>query len=149
MNKIEFGDCRETMRRWAEQGVKAQMCVTSPPYFGLRSYGGGDAELGKEATPEQYVASMVDVFRCVRDVLADDGTLWLNCGDSYSTGVPNIANLLQSEFEKGVFFFGSANPRGRTAERINVLIYDKRSPNLVFKPLFTAQRVSIKQGKHD
>ena len=39
MNKIEFGDCRETMRRWATQGVKAQMCVTSPPYFGLRDYG--------------------------------------------------------------------------------------------------------------
>lgn len=38
MNLIEFGDCRDTMRRWAEQGVKAQMCVTSPPYFGLRSY---------------------------------------------------------------------------------------------------------------
>ena len=38
MNLIEFGDCRETMRRWTEQGVKAQMCVTSPPYFGLRSY---------------------------------------------------------------------------------------------------------------
>ena len=107
------------------------------------------AEIGLEETPEQYIAAMVETFRCVWDVLADDGTLWLNCGDSYSTGVPNIANLLQSDFEKGVFFFGSANPRGRTAERINVLIYDKRSPNLVFKPLFTAQRVSIKQGKHD
>ena len=38
MDKIEFGDCRETMRRWKEQGVKAQTCVTSPPYYGLRSY---------------------------------------------------------------------------------------------------------------
>lgn len=38
MNKIEFGDCRETMRRWAAEGVKVQTCVTSPPYFGLRSY---------------------------------------------------------------------------------------------------------------
>lgn len=147
-SRIEFGDCRETMRRWAADGVKAQMCVTSPPYFGLRDYN-HDGQIGLEQTPEQYIAAMVEVFRCVWDVLADDGTLWLNCGDSYSTGVPNIANLLQSDFEKGVFFFGSANPRGRTAERINVLIYDKRSPNLVFKPLFTAQRVSIKQGKHD
>lgn len=153
-SRIEFGDCRETLRRWAAQGVKAQMCVTSPPYFGLRSYLPDDhpdkaLEIGLEQTPEQFIAGLVEVFRCVCDVLADDGTLWLNCGDSYSTGVPNIANLLQSDFEKGVFFFGSANPRGRTAERINVLIYDKRSPNLVFKPLFTAQRVSIKQGKHD
>ena len=83
INKIEFGDCRETMRRWAAEGVKAQMCVTSPPYFGLRSYGGGNAELGKEATPEQYVASMVEVFRCVRDVLSDDGVMFLNIGDSH------------------------------------------------------------------
>lgn len=83
MNKIEFGDCRETMRRWASEGVKAQMCVTSPPYFGLRDYG-HEGQIGLEETPEQYIAAMVDVFRCVRDVLADDGTLWLNIGDSYA-----------------------------------------------------------------
>lgn len=73
------------MRRWAAEGVKAQMCVTSPPYFGLRDYG-HDGQLGLEQTPEQYVAAMVEVFRCVRDVLADDGTLWLNIGDSYAGG---------------------------------------------------------------
>ncbi len=64
-------------------GVKAQTCVTSPPYFGLRDYG-HDGQLGLEETPEGYVAAMVEVFRCVRDVLADDGTLWLNIGDSYA-----------------------------------------------------------------
>ena len=84
-NRIEFGDCRETMRRWAEQGVKAQMCVTSPPYFGLRDYG-HDGQIGLEQTPEQYVAAMVEVFRCVRDVLTDDGVLWLNIGDTYCGG---------------------------------------------------------------
>lgn len=83
MNKIEFGDCRDTMRRWAAEGVKAQTCVTSPPYFGLRDYG-HPGQLGLEQTPEQYVAAMVEVFRCVWDVLADDGTLWLNIGDSYA-----------------------------------------------------------------
>ena len=85
------------MRAWAADGVRAQMCVTSPPYFGLRSYGGGDAEIGKEATPEQYIANMVDVFRCVRDVLADDGTLWLNLGSSYASGdkTPNQSLLRQ------------------------------------------------------
>lgn len=83
MNKIEFGDCRETMRRWAAHGIKAQTCVTSPPYFGLRDYG-HDGQIGLEETPEQYIAAMVEVFRCVRDVLADDGTLWLNIGDSYA-----------------------------------------------------------------
>jgi DNA modification methylase len=85
MNKIEFGDCRETMRRWASEGIKAQMCVTSPPYFGLRDYG-HDGQIGLEQTPEEYIAAMVEVFRCVRDVLADDGTLWLNIGDSYGPG---------------------------------------------------------------
>ena len=82
MDKIEFGDCRETMRRWKEQGVKAQTCVTSPPYYGLRDYG-HDGQIGLEETPEQYIQAMVEVFRCVWDVLADDGTLWLNIGDSY------------------------------------------------------------------
>ncbi len=83
MNLIEFGDCRDTMRQWAAEGVKAQMCVTSPPYFGLRDYG-HEGQIGLEQTPEQYISAMVEVFRCVRDVLADDGTLWLNIGDSYA-----------------------------------------------------------------
>jgi DNA modification methylase len=82
LNKIEFGDCRDTMRRWKEQGIKAQTCVTSPPYFGLRDYG-HDGQLGLEETPDEYIKAMVDVFRCVWDVLEDDGTLWLNIGDSY------------------------------------------------------------------
>lgn len=83
MNRIEIGDCRQIMRRWVGEGVKAQMCVTSPPYFGLRDYG-HPGQIGLEQTPEQYIAAMVEVFRCVRDVLADDGTLWLNIGDSYA-----------------------------------------------------------------
>jgi len=134
MNKIEFGDCREIMRKWASQGVKAQTCITSPPYYGLRDYGtakweGGDPncehsismptkwndpkrgtkvlrpevghrggsssnchicgakrideQLGLEDTPEEYINNMVEVFRCVWDVLEDDGTLWVNIGDSY------------------------------------------------------------------
>lgn len=74
------------MRGWAKQSIKAQTCVTSPPYFGLRDYGVA-GQLGLEQSPEEYVAAMVEVFRCVRDVLAADGTLWLNIGDSYaSTG---------------------------------------------------------------
>ena len=82
MNKIEFGDCRTTMRQWAAAGIKAQTCVTSPPYYGLRDYG-HEGQIGLEETPEQYIAAMVEVFRCVWDVLEDDGTLWLNIGDSY------------------------------------------------------------------
>ena len=82
MNNIEFGDCRATMRRWKEQGIKAQTCVTSPPYYGLRDYG-HEGQIGLEETPEDYIKAMVEVFRCVWDVLEDDGTLWLNIGDSY------------------------------------------------------------------
>jgi DNA modification methylase len=58
-------------------------CVTSPPYYGLRDYGAA-GQLGLEKTPEEYVAKMVEVFREVRRVLRDDGTLWLNLGDSYA-----------------------------------------------------------------
>ena len=101
-NCIEFGDCRQIMREWAQQGVKAQTCVTSPPYFGLRDYG-HDGQIGLEETPEAYIAEMVEVFRCVRDVLADDGTVWLNLGDSYGLkkqllGIPwRTALALQSD----------------------------------------------------
>ena len=70
------------MRKWKEQGIKAQTCVTSPPYYGLRDYG-HDGQIGLEATPEEYINAMVEVFRCVWNVLEDDGTLWLNIGDSY------------------------------------------------------------------
>ena len=93
MNKIEFGDCRDTMRRWTKEGVKAQMCVTSPPYFGLRNYG-HEGQIGLESTPEEYISAMVEVFRCVRDVLADDGTLWLNIGDSYYNYRPGKGQAL-------------------------------------------------------
>ena len=75
-------DCRDAMRLFVEP-KSVQTCVTSPPYFGLRDYG-VDGQLGLEPTPEAYVAGMVEVFREVRRALADDGTLWLNIGDSYA-----------------------------------------------------------------
>jgi len=80
MNQILFGDCRETLKTI---DTKAQMCVTSPPYYGLRNYGGEDKQIGMEQTPEEYIQQLVEVFRSVRDVLHDDGTLWLNIGDTY------------------------------------------------------------------
>jgi DNA modification methylase len=91
VNKIEFGDCRETMRKWASQGVKAQTCVTSPPYYGLRDYG-HEGQIGLEETPEEYIKAMVEVFQCVWDVLEDDGTLWLNIGDSYAGNNSRASN---------------------------------------------------------
>jgi DNA modification methylase len=100
VNKIEFGDCRETMRRWKEQGIKAQTCVTSPPYYGLRDYG-HDGQIGLEETPEDYITAMVEVFRCVWDVLENNGTLWLNIGDSYSgSGKGTAGNLGKTHNER-------------------------------------------------
>jgi site-specific DNA-methyltransferase (adenine-specific) len=77
---LHLGDCREILQTLPEQSVNC--CVTSPPYFGLRDYGMAE-QIGLEPTPEQFVAELVAVFREVRRVLRDDGTLWLNLGDSY------------------------------------------------------------------
>ena len=81
--RILEGDCREVLRTLPAESVHC--CVTSPPYFGLRDYG-CEGQMGLEATPDEFVAGMVGVFREVRRVLRDDGTLWLNLGDSYAGG---------------------------------------------------------------
>jgi DNA modification methylase len=101
MNIIEFGDCRDTMRKWKEQGIKAQTCVTSPPYYGLRDYG-HEGQIGLEETPEEYIKAMVEVFRCVWDVLEDDGTLWLNIGDSYARNAGPEESKLKTLHTMGV-----------------------------------------------
>ena len=82
MVKILQGDCRYVLKTLPEGSVNC--CVTSPPYFGLRDYG-VDGQIGLEQTPDEYVAELVAVFREVRRVLRDDGTLWLNLGDSYAS----------------------------------------------------------------
>ena len=78
---VVTGDALDVMRTLAPGS--ARCCVTSPPYWGLRDYGVA-GQLGLEPTPDAYVARLVEVFREVRRVLADDGTLWLNLGDSYA-----------------------------------------------------------------
>ena len=80
-HRIILGDCIAGMKTLPEGCIHT--CVTSPPYFGLRDYGGGDEEIGQEDTVDGYVQKMVEVFREVRRILRDDGTLWLNLGDSY------------------------------------------------------------------
>ena len=85
---VLFGDCRKTLGTLKAQittGIaeRPRMCVTSPPYYGLRDYGGEENQIGMEQSPEEYVEEMVKVFALVRDCLTDDGTLWLNIGDSY------------------------------------------------------------------
>ena len=77
---ILYGDCRTTIPTITEP---IQMCVTSPPYYGLRDYGGEDKQIGQEGSPEEFVDQLVEVFKKVRDVMVDDGTLWVNMGDTY------------------------------------------------------------------
>jgi DNA modification methylase len=97
---ILVGDVRERLAELADGSVRC--CVTSPPYWGLRDYG-NDGQIGLEQSPDEYVAEMVGVFREVRRVLADDGTLWLNLGDSYAStkqliGIPwRVAFALQAD----------------------------------------------------
>ena len=121
--RIIEGDCIEAMRG-LDDGT-AQTCVTSPPYWGLRDYG-HEGQLGLEPTPEEYVADLVAVFREVRRVLRDDGTLWLNLGDSYysnpkgnpgdvgNIGKPQVANVEQA----GAYTKGT--PEGMRAAGIKI-----------------------------
>jgi DNA modification methylase len=81
LNKIIQGDCLVELKKLPSQSVHT--CVTSPPYWGLRDYG-VDSQIGLESTPEEYVAKLVEVFKEVKRVLRDDGTLWLNLGDCYA-----------------------------------------------------------------
>lgn len=99
VNQVLFGDCRDSMRTLARLGQQVQMCVTSPPYYQARDYGHAQ-QIGHETTFQDYVTTLVDVFECVRELLTDDGTLWLNLGDRYNNkdlmGIPwRVAFALQ------------------------------------------------------
>lgn len=115
IGSILVGDCIEHLRELPDGCVHC--CVTSPPYWGLRDYG-VDGQLGLEPTPEAYCQRMVEVFREVRRVLRDDGTLWLNVGDSfaagggYSPGAPS--NVSGSKSARGAGN-GDAKTGARTA----------------------------------
>ena len=91
---ILFGDCRETLKEFTG---KARMCVTSPPYYGLRNYGGEQDQIGLEQTPEEYVDNLVKVFREVRNCLTDDGTCWVNLGDSYYNYRPGKGQAIHKQ----------------------------------------------------
>ena len=88
---ILFGDCLQTLKEFDE---KARCCITSPPYYGLRNYGSEDCQIGLEESPEEYIQKLVLVFREVRNNLTEDGTLWLNIGDSYYNYRPGKGQAL-------------------------------------------------------
>ena len=80
--KIIEGPCLETLKKLEDQTI--QCCVTSPPYWGLRDYG-HEEQVGGEESPEDFINNLVDIFAEVHRVLKDDGTFWLNIGDSYAS----------------------------------------------------------------
>jgi len=98
--RLFCGDSRDVLASLPAESV--QTCVTSPPYWGLRDYGVA-GQLGLEATPEAYVASLVAVFAEVRRVLCDDGTLWLNLGDSYATQPGKGNNVPQTKWTANTY----------------------------------------------
>jgi DNA modification methylase len=128
MIRILVGDALDRLRTLPD-GL-ARTCVTSPPYYGLRDYGMG-GQIGLEASPEEYVARIVAVFGEVRRVLADDGTLWLNLGDSYAAergGTHQPAETLA----------GGKNGRTAGGERVN------RDRHDGFNPTRNAKGIGLK-----
>ena len=95
LNRCHFGDVRDVLRRLIDAGVRVNCIVTSPPYWGLRSYlpeGHPDKarEIGSEPTIQEFIATMTGVFELCREILTDDGTCWVNMGDCYATGAGKV-----------------------------------------------------------
>jgi len=107
--RVIIGDCIEGIRTLPDQSVHT--CVTSPPYFGLRDYGMA-GQIGLEDTPDAFVSRLVDVFREVRRVLRDDGTLWVNLGDSYAGYHGNKNALMPTSATNGWTNGTNENSRG-------------------------------------
>jgi len=112
---LHEGDALTCLREMPAGSV--QTCVTSPPYWGLRDYG-AEGQLGLEPTPEQYVANLVAVFREVKRVLRDDGTLWLNLGDSFCSTAPGTR----------------VDPGAMTGKHVNEGAYRRAATPLGLKP---------------
>jgi DNA modification methylase len=120
--QIIIGDARERLKDLPDGSVHC--CVTSPPYFGLRDYG-VDGQMGLEATPDEFVAGLITLFREVRRVLRDDGTLWLNLGDSYTGsgkgGNPEAGKQATNKGSQSVgVLYGKTGETARRAAVTNV-----------------------------
>ena len=112
--RILVGDVRESLRGLPDGCVRT--VVTSPPYWGLRDYG-HDGQVGLEQTPEEYVSAMVEVFREVWRVLADDGTLWLNLGDSYAAGKTGRSDTGEGRVDSRGVPYGARLKHGEPTNR--------------------------------
>jgi len=114
--QVYHGNALGVLRSMPSESV--QMCVTSPPYWGLRDYG-VDGQLGLEKTPEEYIEKMVQTFRELRRVLRNDGTLWLNMGDSYAGGggfSPNSPANLKGSLSGKVHYPANTPYQGGTGK---------------------------------
>jgi DNA modification methylase len=107
--RLYHGDCLDVLRELPSSSV--HMCATSPPFYGLRDYG-TEGQIGLEDTPDQWVQNLVAVFREVRRVLRDDGTLWVEIGDSYSSGSIGRNDADRDFTGGGGNKLGSGNPGG-------------------------------------
>ncbi len=123
--EILHGDCRETLKTLPDASVHC--CVTSPPYFGLRDYG-HDGQIGLEQTPTEFVEQLVSVFREVKRVLRDDGTLWLNLGDSY------VASATGGLSQKESKMTGGRDNQAAASERPDKLGFGLAAKNLIGIP---------------
>lgn len=100
---IHTGDCLEVLKALPDESVHC--CVTSPPYYALRDYG-MEEQIGREATPKEYISRLTEVFTEVRRVLRSDGTLWLNIADTYA-GKGNQGDFVDPK-----------NPKGRNGQAV-------------------------------
>lgn len=126
--RLYHGDVLDVLSEMPSESV--QTCVTSPPYWGLRNYG-EERQIGLEDTPAQYVWRMVEVFRQVHRVLRDDGTLWLNLGDSYAnghTGAPGATSTLSGNGHRG------GGPKTHAVSQVSRSAANLKSKDLVGIP---------------
>jgi DNA modification methylase len=127
--ELRCGDCLEVLRTLPADSIDC--CVTSPPYWGLRNYQ-VDGQLGLEKTPEEYVAKMVEVFREVRRVLKKEGTLWLNLGDSYASGLKGSGGLSEKQLS-------NAGSRYRMSQRLTHGLKPKDLVGIPWRVAFALQ----------
>lgn len=141
LNRCHFGDVRAVLRQMIADGVKVNCIVTSPPYWGLRSYLQPDHadkpfELGAEPTLREFITNMAEVFMLAREVLADDGTCWINMGDCYATRAGKV-NTAPGGGTQGERWAGARNGHEGKHEGyqgIGPLTQPNRMPQAGLKP---------------
>lgn len=137
--QLIIGDCLESMRQMADKSVNC--CVTSPPYYGLRDYG-VTGQMGMEPTPDDFVQALVAVFSEVRRVLRDDGTVWLNLGDSYARAPAKGGSGTGGKNEKR-WGYGDAQAAKANAGSSDGAVRRGEQPGRIIKPQGLADKQLI------